>query len=344
MTLLVERFTLEASPSYPLNVLATRYTLGPSDSYTSGDDYTLICMHAIGSHKESWEVTIRALLSMGRRARQSTYHIRDVYSIECPNHGESAVLNEDALNSLFKNRWPTREYTRAVHAFLTAGTSRGAKVDFQKHKLVAAGHCLGALSLFFMHEMRPRVRIQSIIAIEPGFSPGLDYPDYRDLFRRMQGWVWLRRDVWADKKAAFDDLSRNPVFSGWDQSVLFLYIEHALSDHPASKYPQPYTFKGVVVSTTKEQEAATYRSDELIGQPLDACNIAAREVPVHLIWGDVSDVLPSHVKHYISEKSGAASVEFIKGAGHLILQQKPELIAHKIHDRLTFLAPLKAVL
>lgn len=40
------------------------------------------------------------------------------------------------------------EYTRAVHSFLTAGSSRGACVDFLSRRLVGIGHSMGGCCLY----------------------------------------------------------------------------------------------------------------------------------------------------------------------------------------------------
>jgi len=122
-------------------------------------------MHATGMHKETWEVTIKGLFSICQD-RHST-HIRDVFSIESPNHGESAILNEVAIQQHFGDNCksglkmprdysafkllplvgsPT-DYARAAHIFLTAGTLAGAKVDFSRRKLIGVGHSIGAAAL-----------------------------------------------------------------------------------------------------------------------------------------------------------------------------------------------------
>ncbi|KAF8956585.1 alpha/beta-hydrolase [Flammula alnicola] len=345
MSALVEKLILEPSESYPLYVLATRYSANPPPQSNSLDDYTLICLHAVGSHKESWEVTIQHLLNLECKSGHHAHpRIREVYIIECPNHGESAILNADILAKHYSDDWPTREYTRAAHSFLTAGPSRGARVDFRRRNIIAVGHCLGAIALFFMHEMRPRIAFTAVIAFEPALSPGTDYPDYREVFRKFQAWSWLRPNVWPSRKAALRDLSRHPNFKTWDPNVLRSYVDYALSTHPASRFQEPYTFNGVVVSTPREQESATYRSDGLVGAPLEACAVTSKQMPVHLIWGGVHDVLPSHLKHYISNHMSSASVDFMEGAGHMIVQEKPQLVANKIHDLLLSFSPIKAVL
>ncbi|KDR79162.1 hypothetical protein GALMADRAFT_243049 [Galerina marginata CBS 339.88] len=343
MSSLVEKIVLEPSPSYPLYTLATRHSIGPRDTYNSSD-LVLICLHAVGCHKEAWDPTIDHLFNLERKSLHRHGRIREVYSIDCPNHGESAIVNAEILNTHYKDSWTTREYARAVYAFLMAGPTRGAKVDFRKRRIVVVGHCLGAVASFFMHELNPPIRLEAVIAFDPAFSPGLDYPDYREVFRKFQYWTWLRPSVWPSRKAALKDLRERPLYKTWDPAVLRSFVEHGLSDHPGSKYPEPYKFSGVVMSTTKEQEAATYRSDDFVGEPMEALRMTASKTPVHLIWGKIEDILPNHLKYTISNHTNLASVEYIEEAGHLIVQQKPRLVAEKIHDRILLLNSARAVL
>jgi len=151
----------------------------------------------------------------------------------------------------------------------------------------------------FMHEMAPRIKFESFILFEPGVVPHADYPDYREVFKRYQAWVWLRREVWPSRKAAREELSGKAFFSGWDSESLDLFIvrclafsdmhcfliksqKHAIIDHPASQYPPPYTFTGVTYSTSKENETVCPRL--FSSRNFDA-NIYARQAIGHLnLW------------------------------------------------------------
>ena len=62
------------------------------------DALTLIFAHGTGFHKEHWEPTLEHLYEyFGDYKYKSTVKIREAWSIECPNHGDAAVLNEEAL-------------------------------------------------------------------------------------------------------------------------------------------------------------------------------------------------------------------------------------------------------
>lgn len=99
----IDRYTIGPSPSYPLHILANRYMCNNS-SLRPHDGYTLVFMHAIGLHKETWEVTIRHLFALSKVSWGSGLRIREVYCIESPNHGESAILNEEVLRTQYAHK------------------------------------------------------------------------------------------------------------------------------------------------------------------------------------------------------------------------------------------------
>ncbi|KAF8998966.1 Alpha/Beta hydrolase protein [Cyathus striatus] len=339
-SLIIEKCHLEPSTSYPFYVLATRYSTSGSLNITERDGYTLIMTHGIGAHKETWEVTIRHFLSICNTGR-SPYRVKELYSIENPNHGESALLNADIIQAQCKDSWSTMEYVHALKAFLSADIHHGARVNFSERKLVGIGHSMGALTLILTQTLTTRIPWKSIIIIEPGFAPTAGFPGFAERLSAMQRWVWLRRDTWLSKKHALKDLQGSRVFDQWDLRVLRLYVEYALSDHPASKLPLPHKFNGVVTSISRDQEAIIYRCKYLSnGSPLQPFYRLCAEIPVHLIWSDRDEVMLADARTLLSKPSpetgsSPASVRYVRDAGHMLVQQKPELIAGYIHEILS---------
>ncbi|KAF9011167.1 hypothetical protein BDQ17DRAFT_1405670 [Cyathus striatus] len=308
-----------------------------SSNITERGGYTLILTHAIGVHKETWEVTVRHLLGLCNTGR-SPYRVKELYSIENPNHGESALLNVDIIQARCKDSWSVMEYVHALEAFLSAGIHRGARVDFSKRKLVGIGHSIGAVSLILTQTLTTRIPWTSTIIIEPAFSPNADFPGIEERRSAMQRWVWLRRDTWLNKKHALKDLRASRIFDQWDSRVLRLYVEYALSDHPASKM-SPSIFDGVVTSISRDQEAATYGCKYMFnGKPLQSFYRLCEEIPVHLIWGDRDEVVLAGTKELLSKpnpETGSSPASLI--------QQKPEFIAGYIHEILSSMHTVVAV-
>jgi pimeloyl-ACP methyl ester carboxylesterase len=81
-------------PDYPLLITAKRYWR-PPESSLSLDPLTIIFAHGNGFHKKKWEPTIDELYVLLDKA--GIDKIRDVWSIDIPNHGDAAILNEQTL-------------------------------------------------------------------------------------------------------------------------------------------------------------------------------------------------------------------------------------------------------
>jgi hypothetical protein len=93
--------TLEPSFDYPLYMTAKRYWLPAFDSHANDPNaITLIFLHATSFHKETWEPTIERLFQIASLPTNAL-KIREAWAIECPNHGQSALLNEKALQQHF---------------------------------------------------------------------------------------------------------------------------------------------------------------------------------------------------------------------------------------------------
>lgn len=89
-------YVCDPRPDYPLVITAKRYWI----SELSSDDpsaLTLVLAHGTGYHKEQWEPTIEYLYEYISNDASQTVKVKDVWSIDAPNHGDAAVLNEATL-------------------------------------------------------------------------------------------------------------------------------------------------------------------------------------------------------------------------------------------------------
>ncbi|KAK1218841.1 hypothetical protein PQX77_018457 [Marasmius sp. AFHP31] len=198
----IERFVLDPRPAYPLRITAKRYSLVDNTLQnrvrSDAPGLTLVFLHATGSHKEAWEVTIQTLL---QKASQTVVKIDDVFSIESPGHGSPLFRTRKNSTTYFLTTGP-RQYAKAAHLFLTAGVSAGAGVDFsayrsRRNRTQRRSICNASP----MKELTPIVNFELFIAVEPGISPkGNHHTNVTS--RALTGWTWLRPDVWISKKAA----------------------------------------------------------------------------------------------------------------------------------------------
>ena len=92
-------YVFDARPHYPLLVSVKRYWVPEFESKDAGAA-TLVLAHATGFHKELWEPVLEELYDqIADGTSSSVLKIRDAWAIDCPNHGESAVLNEETLST-----------------------------------------------------------------------------------------------------------------------------------------------------------------------------------------------------------------------------------------------------
>ena len=90
MVLQSQAYVFDARPDYPLLVSVKRYWV-PKTSSDAPDALTLVWTHATGFHNEISEPVMEDLYAL------PGLKIRDMWAIECPNHGASAALNEQEL-------------------------------------------------------------------------------------------------------------------------------------------------------------------------------------------------------------------------------------------------------
>lgn len=99
MQVISRNYTFEWRPEYPFLVNATRYYL-PTGTVASSHEqsspgFTAIFAHGTGFHKEQWEPTIHRLFEFNTKANLPI--LREAWSVDCPNHGQSYILNEKSI-------------------------------------------------------------------------------------------------------------------------------------------------------------------------------------------------------------------------------------------------------
>ena len=157
---------------YSLFITAKRYRVRASEKkkafQNDADAITLLALHSTSFSKEVWEPTLEALFQVLEERNNSTrVKIREVWAVDCPNHGHAGVLNREVLErEAFAPdceylHWLTTDlvgggdigqggcehYAMAVHRFLQ-NAPKIFGIYFSKRKLVGLGHSLGANTLW----------------------------------------------------------------------------------------------------------------------------------------------------------------------------------------------------
>lgn len=92
----VESYIFDPRPRYPLVMTVKRYwhlDLCSRDPSA----LTLIFTHGTGFHKEQWEPTLEHLFDAAKQDGGIRPKIHDIWALDCPNHGDAAVINEEEL-------------------------------------------------------------------------------------------------------------------------------------------------------------------------------------------------------------------------------------------------------
>ncbi|KAH6910789.1 Alpha/beta hydrolase fold-1 [Coprinopsis sp. MPI-PUGE-AT-0042] len=321
MVLSKETFTFDPRPNYPLLVTANRYW---DDTTSVEDGLTVILAHGTSFTKETWEPTLDDLQELVQDNK--LVRIREYWSIEAPNHGDSALLNEETLQVGYTPIFPWEEYTRCLHLFLM-GFGTGVPVDFTKRDLVAIGHSMGAVSLVLTGGHYPRILFKSLVCCE---LMSMDQKTGKKAGELLSGGAGNRRDVWPSKEEAYKILKSRGTWKSWDERVLRNYVETGLKP---TKEGDNGT--GVTLKCSKIQESACYQDPMGSSRAYNYLPAFVKQVRTHLIYGAIDDYMPGYVKKDILQRVGGVqnlgSFARIPNAGHLAPQMNPSGLAKEIY-------------
>ena len=104
---LSKNYTFDPRPLFPFRIAAKRYWIEEcpyaidrdTSSNTREDVVTLVFMHGTAAHKELGEPMIQRLFENQQAATRRTVQFHDMWSLDMPNQGDSAMLNEETLRS-----------------------------------------------------------------------------------------------------------------------------------------------------------------------------------------------------------------------------------------------------
>ncbi|KAJ6496423.1 Alpha/beta hydrolase fold-1 [Mycena sanguinolenta] len=301
----------------PFHIGAIQYV--PDESFDHG--FTLVLMHAMNLHKETFEPMLHHLLK-----RTSGVQIRDVWCIENPNQGQSARLNQKLLSTpKYRDRWTAAEYARAVHSFFTSNVHG---IDFTTRKLLGMAHSGGAPALLLVQDRMPKIMFHGLILLEPGILPSgrASSQAVCDLFGN---WAKSKRHTWDSRETALKELSTT-AFKRWEPLCVQLFVENAM--HPSADG------SSVTLACSPVQEAGYYLSPraDFIKRPFEILTqlTAADKLPIHLIVsrtdefrGYLSEARQTQIS--LVKRMARGSIQVVEG-GHMCPQTKPVLCAKAI--------------
>ncbi|KAH8818895.1 hypothetical protein DL96DRAFT_1820267 [Flagelloscypha sp. PMI_526] len=326
--MLSQTFVVPSTIEYPFTVFGTRYR--SSAPPTSG--VTLILAHAAATHKETWEPLVSDLFA--HDSKQSSPYILEAWSVECPNHGESALANEQAIQENYAAmEWSGWEFPKAIFRFLS---SLPDGVNFYDRNLIFVGHSIGGNALTLVQSLDPTLKVLATILCDPTIGlPGKSKDKMQQILACI---VWTKVDTWLNRNSARKNLSVTPGYKNWDPRVLDVFVAKGLRKHPASSAPFPCTFNGVSLACTRPYEASIHHSDDHHAQAFDMLRELYRSNNhVHLIMSAVDEFGGAEFKEAwlapdpLSGK-GPKSAQWSRNGGHMFPQINPMDTAQKIFN------------
>ncbi|KAJ8517797.1 hypothetical protein ONZ45_g5072 [Pleurotus djamor] len=326
--------TIPPSPSSPFFVQALQYT--PEPEYTGDDGLTLLLFHAMNLHKETFDVMVRSLLSKGTMNSGGGVKIRDVWTLDNPNHGLSASLNAHILdNEEWKDKWGAIYYAQAAYSLLST-TSYG--LNFKTRNIVGIAHSAGATML--LQTLQPPIPFVAVVLMEPGLLPPT-HPSSKSLPELFVKMALSKRSKWSSRSEAASDLRSKATYRAWNED------KDDVFDVPQRCALREVDASGTVsLACSPQQEAAHYKNPDIVLPPSEIFERIAKDdhVPIHLIevrkdeYKGKSDAMKQYHIDVVS-KTKSGSVRYMEKGGHLWPQTEPVLAAEVLISALAKIHP-----
>ncbi|KZS94491.1 hypothetical protein SISNIDRAFT_484707 [Sistotremastrum niveocremeum HHB9708] len=289
MSINSETFVVDRRPEYPFLVSGNRYTPGvPPSKKFHKPGISLILLHAAGMHKETWEPVLQALFTSQSALHDDSLntecYVEEAWSIEFPNHGQSAALNASEFHRFAQRQpgeWAFDNYSLPIHLFITS-TPGGH--DLLKRKLVGIGHSLGAAMLVLT--IKPKIPFHSVILADAYMSPPSDMKR-----RKIQAQIRFSEgqlDSWPNREAAKTYFDSHPFSKDWTDECRELFVKYALiesTNSQASRFADSRSpSQAVSLGFSRELEIDMYKM--LIIEQRSYTMLAENyrsSVPIHII-------------------------------------------------------------
>ncbi|KAF5372554.1 hypothetical protein D9758_005188 [Tetrapyrgos nigripes] len=284
-----------------------------------------------GPQNETWIPVIEELYRL-TDTDKSNIHIRSVWVIERPNHGDPGVWNSKVLKEHYSVLFRSLEYAEAIRVFMDS--------DFmskeEKQNLVAVGHSGGGGSIMQALELGKypphALPIRSLICLEVPYLGYPSLPYWQRLYRIVSRSNTRRPRNWKSHEDATSWMKTHFPWNSFHPDVL------KVVEKTYFKEDDEYGKEGrVMMKTTLEQETACYLNDGTHLSALPYLRTLMGVLKTHWVFGSKSDIwLPEMYemqrKALDEDREMLASLRTMQGTGHYFPVVKPKDTAAVIVD------------
>jgi len=305
-----------------------------------GKSLTLFLAHANGFPKETWEVALCALLTS-----PAGELVDEVWAWEAAQHGDSGLLNDGLLGGLFD--WA--DNARDMAQFFLSYLPESADVELPTHlprlseqvtrsrkesglsrrSLVVAGHSFGGATSALVAKEFPAlfdalILIDAVIIQNTKFNPVFNT-------NTVTGAI-SRRTNWPTREDAHKLLKQSPFFGAWHLDVLAAYVEHGTA--PSAKEG------GVSLKMSGMHEAVLFLNVRVAAEAWEQLRELDERIELRFVAPDkdkgevTSNGLGGPEAFAVRawlRPTNSSNID-IKGAGHLIVQERPLELAADMAD------------
>ncbi|KAH9852495.1 alpha beta-hydrolase [Lenzites betulinus] len=296
---------------------------------------TMVFLHGIGCHKETWEPILRTLLDLRDRLYPGLA-IAELWTLDCVQHGDSALLNEAVLGDIFD----CAEYARDLANFMLyylptdAGAPiptnlpRHAEAEATRRKrdgirgrtIVGVGHSIGACAYVNPAIDYPNL-FSALVLVEPFTIP--EFIKALDMHRKNETLCMRRQWRWDSRADAIKGITSSPYYKQWDARMIDAFVEHALTTTPDGR---------VRTKTHPVLEASMLFERRMVYEAWEVIPRIPARVALHWVYGGVAPRAGSRANQAQTawRRPVNTSNDFHSAVGHMLPQQAPQLLAFDI--------------
>lgn len=282
-------------------MVANIYTSPSNSSIKQQRKLTVVLAHANGFHKELWEPALERMFNY-QSSDNCSWRIDQAIALDAYNHGDSAILNRKLIEAETYSPW--FENARDILAVIS-------QLGHSIPPIIGIGHSFGAASLLLAENMSPLTFV-SLIAADPVLFNCVQYDT-----SSMTKMTLRRRAQWDNEQAARKYFEPHPFFRSWDKRILSLHLQHGLErDHKG----------GLRLKCRPSNEASVYAGSDYASVHTTQ-NLWKIQCPTTFVTGSASIPSPPDYIAKNIEKMPDYRHEIVDGAGHLVVYEKPDVVA-----------------